>query len=170
MVAAIADASVLIHLAGIGHLTLLPSFYETVLVPEAVWDEVVESGGSRPGAQEVRAARKDGWIEVTSPQNVDLLRLLEQSLGRGESEAIAIAVEHTDPILLVDEREARAKAAIYDLDRTGVVGLLIRASTDGRIEDLEATLQHLREETGFWIDDDLVELALERAGHRDGKA
>ena len=50
----VANASVLISLSSIGRLTLLHErFPGGVLIPPAVWREVVEQGGERPGAREV---------------------------------------------------------------------------------------------------------------------
>lgn len=58
---AVSNSSVLIALSSIGQLSLLRHrFPQGVLIPEAVWREVVEAGADRPGAQEVRAAE---WIQ-----------------------------------------------------------------------------------------------------------
>jgi predicted nucleic acid-binding protein len=59
----VADASVLIGLSSIGHLSLLHRrFPKGVLIPQAVWREVVEQGRDRPGGQEVAEAN---WITVS---------------------------------------------------------------------------------------------------------
>ena len=59
----ISDSSTLIHLASIGRLALLKAFYGQVVVPPAVWREVVEQGKGRAGAGEVEQARQAGWIK-----------------------------------------------------------------------------------------------------------
>jgi len=69
----ISDASTLIHLAGIGRLALLKEIYEKIVIPAAVWAEVVEQGRGRSGAMEVEVARQAGWIEVLSPTNEPLV-------------------------------------------------------------------------------------------------
>jgi hypothetical protein len=51
-----------------------------VCIPPAVWREVVELGGSRPGAIEIREARESGWLRVVEPSDKALVRLLEQEL------------------------------------------------------------------------------------------
>jgi predicted nucleic acid-binding protein len=56
----VSDASALIDLARIGELDLLRRLYGELLIPEAVWQEVVIEGAGQPGAEEVRAA---SWIE-----------------------------------------------------------------------------------------------------------
>jgi len=52
----VCDSSPLIHLAGVGHLDLLPRFYGTVLIPPAVFREVVTEGGTRSPARMVAQA------------------------------------------------------------------------------------------------------------------
>jgi predicted nucleic acid-binding protein len=52
----VSDASALIDLARIGELDLLRRLYGELLIPEAVWREVVIEGAGQPGAEEVRAA------------------------------------------------------------------------------------------------------------------
>ena len=64
---AVSDSSTLIHLAGIGRLKLLRQFYKKILIPPAVWKEVVEEGQSRPGAREVEEGHRSGWIAVSVP-------------------------------------------------------------------------------------------------------
>lgn len=44
-----------------------------------------------------------------------------------------MAVSRPDHVLLVDERNARRKAEVYDLEKTGVVGLMVRASVKEEI-------------------------------------
>ena len=46
----VSNASPLINLAWIGKLDLLQQLYTEVLIPQAVWDEVVISGTGQPGA------------------------------------------------------------------------------------------------------------------------
>lgn len=74
---AVSNSSPLIHLSLIGRINLLRRFSE-VFIPPAVWREVVEQGGSRPGATEIREARESGWLRVVEPSNTALVRLLEQ--------------------------------------------------------------------------------------------
>ena len=58
----ISDTSVLIHLAAIGRLALLKDLYQHIIVPAAVWKEVVEEGKGRSGAEEIAAAGEQaGW-------------------------------------------------------------------------------------------------------------
>ncbi len=115
----------------VGYIGLLRRF-SSVCVPPAVWREVVELGGSRPGD-----ARESGWLQVIEPSNMALVHLLEQELHAGEAESIALALEVRPDVLLLDETEGRRVAGLYGLPVTGIIGLLIQAKHEGLISSLE---------------------------------
>lgn len=160
----ISDSSTLIHLSTIGRLVLLEQFFKRVTVPPAVWREVVEQAGGRAGAMEIEQAHRAGWIEVSAPVDVALLRLLRRDLDDGESEVIALAVEKRASLVLLDESDARRTAALYGLSKTGVIGLLIRAKQEGYIGSLKTELDKLLRQGGFWIGKRLYNLALNAVG------
>jgi hypothetical protein len=161
---AIADASTLIHLAAIKRLALLKEFHGKVIITPAVWREVVTEGRGRPGSREVEMARQAGWIEILTPDNQELVKLLRQDLDEGEAETIALAVEQQADVVFLDEADARRMAKIYNLRKTGVIGVLMRAKLQGKINSLKEELDRLREEAGFWIDERLYQQALKEVG------
>ena len=85
---AVSNSSPVIHLSAIGRLHLLQQF-SSVCIPPAVWREVVEEGGNRPGTGEVRRAREEGWLSVVEPGNTALVHLLKQDLYPGEAEDLS---------------------------------------------------------------------------------
>lgn len=161
---AISDSSTLIHLAGIGRLELLKAFYAKIFITPAVWQEVVEEGGGRPGAEELTDARAASWIEIVAPSNESLVRLLERELHKGEAEAIALAIERHAEVIFLDELEARRAAEVYGLRKTGVIGLLIRAKLERKVDSLREELDRLRNEAGFWLGDEVYQQALHEVG------
>jgi predicted nucleic acid-binding protein len=88
-VSVVSDASPLVSLARLGHLELLHALYGDVLVPEAVWQELVVQGAGQPGAAELGRAP---WIRRCTVGNRPLVEALWQHLGAGEAEAIALAL------------------------------------------------------------------------------
>ena len=66
----VSDASTLINLARIGEIDLLRQLYGKLLIPEAVWREVVTEGVGQPGAEEIRTA---SWIETKEVANKNLV-------------------------------------------------------------------------------------------------
>jgi len=159
---AVSDSSVLIALSSIGQLALLQHrFPQGVLIPEAVWREVVEAGGDRPGAQEVRAA---GWIQRRTVEDQDYVRLLVTELDEGEAEAVVLARREGANVVLLDEKEARRVAGRLGLPVLGTVGLLIWARRRGLISSLGILLKALQEQGGFRLSRELCLEALHRVG------
>lgn len=101
----ICNAGPLIALTLAGQLQVLPALYKHILVPEAVWHEIVDSGFGRAGAAELKASL---WIEVVPPIAVD--SFLEAELGRGESQVIALGRAREAALVLMDELLARRVA------------------------------------------------------------
>lgn len=124
----VSNASALINLARIGKLDLLRQLYGELIVPEAVWREVVVEGVEQPGADEVKAA---AWIKMHAVTNRQLVHVLQQDLDAGEAEAIALALEIEAELLLMDERLGRETARHLGLRYTGLIGTLIEPSTRG---------------------------------------
>ena len=79
MALVISDSSVLMHLARIGHISLLRDLYSVLTIPPAVWREVVSEGKGRHGVSEVIAAHQFGWVQVDNITDESSLRLLSLS-------------------------------------------------------------------------------------------
>lgn len=84
-------------------------------------------------------------------------------LDRGESEAIALALEIRAGLLLVDELAARKLARQHGLAITGVVGVLIDAKDAGLVVAIKPLLAKLVA-AGFYCGPRLIAQALELAG------
>ena len=156
----VSDTSPLIHLARADQFLLIRSLYPSLLLPPAVWREVVEEGNGRAGEAEVRAAVDSGWMEVRPPQNRSMLRFLKSELDEGEAESLALAAQVRAGLLLVDETPARERAALMNLPFTGTVGVLIRAKTAGLVSELRPVLDRMREQS-FRLSDRLYDRVLE---------
>jgi len=164
MPGAISDSSTLIHLAKIGRLNLLKEFHETIIIAPAVWKEVVKEGRDWPGSLEVEEGQRLGWIKVIAPSNTPLVHFLGDELHQGEAETIALAVELNTDVVFLDESEARRIAGIYNLNKSGVIGILIRAKKDRKISSLKEELDRLRNDAGFWIGEEVYRKALMAVG------
>lgn len=159
---AVANSSVLIALSRIGQLGLLPRrFVAGVLIPQAVWDEVVETGKGQPGSQEVMSAP---WITVCEVADQALVSLLCTELDRGEAEAIALAREKQAPLVLLDEKDARRVARKMRLSVLGTVGVLIWAKRIGAIPSLREQLDILQTTGGFRLSHSVVREAVHTVG------
>ena len=128
MAEAICDTSPLQYLHQIKHLDVLPSLATRVLVPPAVVDELRE--GMRLGLDLPDVNTLD-WVEVLRPAGASALPLVTD-LGPGESEALALALEYREAVVVLDDRVARNVARTLGLKMTGTLGLLLDAKRAGR--------------------------------------
>jgi predicted nucleic acid-binding protein len=151
----ISDSSPLIALGRIGRLDILRVIFGSLILPDAVWKEVVEAGMQKLGANEVGIAP---WISRQSANDLDLVNLLRHDLGAGEAEAIVLARECNADFLLIDERLGRSAAKSLGLKVVGLVGVLIEARERGLITDAESLMDRLHNEAGFWISEELRKL------------
>jgi uncharacterized protein len=159
----VSNASPLINLAHIGKLDLLHRLYDSVLIPQAVWDEVVVQGAGQPGAEEVSSAP---WIRRSVVTNAQLVWALRQDLDAGEAEAIVLALETQAELLLMDERLGRETAHHMGLRYTGLVGLLIEAKHKGFITEVKSYLDALRWEANFRVSNALYRRVLRDEGEK----
>ncbi len=157
----VSNSSPLIHLAKIGQLELLKSFFGNLLVPHAVWQECTATTGSgRPEIDLIR--NSSSWIQTVKVHD-RIVTLLRHDIDLGEAEAIALALERGASLLLLDDADAREKARLYRIPVTGTLGILLRARKEGLILSLRKTLQELAV-SGFWLNPVLTESLIVAAG------
>jgi predicted nucleic acid-binding protein len=159
----VSNTSPLLNLAAIGHLAFLQQQFERVWIPAAVHAELrVEE--DLPGSQAAREAIAAGWLRMQEVPDRALVGILERDLDAGEAEAIAMAVHMKADLVLIDEREGRRIAKSLGLKVTGVLGILLRARSEGRLASMRSALTPLQEQVGFRIGQDLLARILREAG------
>ncbi len=152
----------LIALGSLGRLDLLQRrFPDGIVIPNAVWQEVVATGADRPGAVAVSAAK---WITVEAVSDRARVDGFASQLDLGESEALALATEKGAGIVLLDEKDARQMAEHIGLVPLGTVGILIWARRNGLIANLRLELDALRERGKFRVSESLYAAALRAVG------
>ncbi|RTQ50201.1 DUF3368 domain-containing protein [Hymenobacter gummosus] len=145
----IADASCLILLEKIGALELLPRLFGRITVTDIV---AAEYGLPLPE-----------WAAVKVNQDASQLQLLSLTLDRGEASAIALALEQSDCLLIMDERRGRQVAFRLHLPVVGTLGILLRAKSSGLIGAIKPLLDAIGT-TNFRLSNQLVQLVLKQAG------
>lgn len=119
----VCDAGPLIHPDEVGCLDLLADFSE-VLVPEAVWQEVLKHRPSAPVHPAVTLRR----VRPAAPEPPALEALaLVLSLHTGEWEALRVALELRHGLLLTDDTAARLASGNLGIPTHGTIGILVRA-------------------------------------------
>ena len=156
----VCDASTLIALARIGQLDILWQAGAQVVIPTAVYEEVVVKGASKPGSDEIRQA---SWVETRDVADRDVVARFRAILDAGESEAIALAKEVEADLIILDDEEARNTALAEGLRVVGLLAFLILAKERGIISHVRPLLDALRHQ-GFFIGDDLYHHILRQAG------
>ncbi len=143
---AISNTSPLLYLYRIGVLEWLPKLFGEVWTPTAVVAELQEG-------------RKKGY-DVPNPSDYDWLRVVEPSsvpsewlaldLGAGELETMALALEHSDQVVLLDDALARRIAQAASLAVWGTLRILLEAKSQGLTDSIEPLVDQLGK-SGMWI-------------------
>ena len=157
----ISNSSPIMNLAIIGQLHLIQELFGEIIIPKEVWAELISEGKGKPGTNEIKKAT---WIKVAKVKNNNLVKTLTKDLDIGESAAIALAIERKANLLLLDETDARNLAEFYNLTKTGVIGILMRAKKRNLIKEIKPMLEKLRTKAHFWIKPDLYDDILSEMG------
>jgi uncharacterized protein len=148
----VSDTSPITALLQTGLENLLPELFQRVVIPAAVRDELLLAHPQLPG-----------WLEVCTPEIIpDAVR--EACLDRGETEAIALALELNPDALLLDEQNGRRTARALGIPLTGLLGILLLAKRLGRIAAVAPIIIGLQTQAGCWFADSLVRDVLRAAG------
>lgn len=123
----VADASPLIGLAAARAFHVLRELYGTVTITRLVKDEVT-GHADRPGARELTAAMREGWIRV-APAPLETWAF--PTLDSGEASTIALAREHANSLVLMDDALGREQAAALGLEVLKTADVLLAAKRAG---------------------------------------
>jgi predicted nucleic acid-binding protein len=157
----VSDTSPILNLARIGRLELLPLLYHQVLIPSAVYEELMASRRDLPPAIDLASQR---WLIVAIPNDQKRVEELRENLDPGEAEAIVLAIERRANVLLVDERRARRTATAAGLTVIGLLGVVASAKRTGLIDLAKPVLDELIQIARFWVGPDLYAEILAELG------
>jgi predicted nucleic acid-binding protein len=107
----VSNTSPLVYLAALGDFALLPDLFSRIVIPRAVFQEIVVGGAGLPVARVVQGALSS-WLSVTGIVSTSRASGFQQAgLHAGESEAIVLAIEVDSQALLMDDRDG-VRAAV----------------------------------------------------------
>jgi predicted nucleic acid-binding protein len=155
---AVVNASPLIILFRSGQEDLLQGLFAQVLVPEAVYEEVL---AGKKEDMAVKGLRHASWLQRT--QIAVSLPVATWDLGAGESAVLSLAMKERGCWAVVDDLAARRCARIFGVRTMGTGGLLVLAKRRGLIPSVTDRLQLLKD-AGLWISDAVVQLLTREAG------
>ncbi|MBW4527236.1 MAG: DUF3368 domain-containing protein [Phormidium tanganyikae FI6-MK23] len=136
----VSNTSPISNLAKVKQLELMYQLYGVILIPNAVYDELLDE---RAGETVITAVQSADWLEIHSVQNQKLVNQLSDRVNVGEAEAIALAVEVKAARLLIDERLGRQAATDLGLKNTGVLGILLSAKRRNLIAEVKPIMDDL---------------------------
>ena len=145
----ISDTSCFIVLTNIGELYLLHKVYGSIVT---TIDIAIEFGEPLPD-----------WEIIEKVTDKYRQQLLEMQIDKGESSAIALALETPDSTVILDDYRARKIAEQLGVNYTGTIGVIIKAKINGAIPSIKPILAKIKE-TDFRLSADIERQALLAAG------
>ena len=125
----IADTSCLIYLTSLKQLTLLPQLYPNVWITPTV---AAEYGLPLPA-----------WMHVQAPREAIRTIIFGARIDVGEASAIALALETSDCVVVLDDQRGRRAASRLRLPTTGTLGLLVAAKQRGLVAAVRPLVKQL---------------------------
>ena len=126
----ISDTSCFIILTNIGELELLHKVYGEIITTIEI---AVEYGEALPD-----------WVEIRKVTDIYKQQLLELQIDKGESSAIALALEIPNSTVILDDYKARKIAAQLGILYTGTIGVIVKAKLKGIIPSIKPILGKIK--------------------------
>lgn len=144
----ISDTSCFIVLSKINRLELLRELYGKTYTTSVIAEEFGEP--------------LPEWVIVEDVKELDKQRILETQIDKGESSAIALALEKKDTLVILDDYKARKLAVKLGLQITGTLGIIAKAKLLGKITSVKPVIAEIKN-TNFRISAELELLTLQQA-------
>lgn len=145
----VSDTSCFILLDNINEFDLLQKLYGQVITTNEV-------------AKEFGKILPD-WIVIKEPKEKQYQQVLELQLDKGEASAITLALDITNPILILDDYKARKAAERLGFEITGTLGVIIKAKMEGHISSVKLILEKIKK-TNFRVTPKLEQQVILEAG------
>ncbi|MBS1526493.1 MAG: DUF3368 domain-containing protein [Bacteroidetes bacterium] len=145
----IADTSCLILLYKIQEFDILRKLFGEIFIISEIKKEF---------GQEMPA-----WVTVKDASNKITQNIVTASVDKGEASAIALALEESNALLILDDKKARRLAKSLNLKHTGTMGILVDAKLSGHLQSIKPVIEKVRN-TNFHISAELERKMLMLSG------
>ena len=137
------NSSPLIFLSRLGFLDLFLQCDYEFYVPEVVIDEI--NAKQDEASSYVNRAIDNNRLITRQIKLLSLANSINERLGRGEAEAIALATELQSDYVILDDFAARREALRLGLKVKGTLAIIKKMRADGKvnIDDLDQFYQQL---------------------------
>jgi len=149
------DTSCFILLSKIKRLQLLKTVFDGV---EMITSEIVLNEFGKP---------LPTWININHKPDKNYQNLLELKIDSGEASILALALEHGNSLLVLDDLKARQLAQRLNLHFTGTLGILLKAKQIKAIPSVQAELDKIQQ-TNFRFSKQIYTQILNQAGEDSG--
>jgi len=141
---AVFNSSPLIFLSKLNVLDQALKLFSKVIVPACVQEEILQKEDI--ASKKLKSLLKSNNVVVIQAKNLRMVEALCKKLGRGESEAIVLAMEQSADLVTLDDHVARVEAARIGLNVKGTLGIIRRLMDLGIIQyELEKLYRDLSE-------------------------
>lgn len=158
MLKIVSNTTPIISLLKLNRLEILQKVYTQIYIPTAVFKEI-EAGKTKGYYRDLS---KIDWIDIAEITDKQAVKYFID-LDAGEAEAIVLATEIDADLIILDEKLGRFHAKHADLKVTGTLGVLIKAKSEGFIEELKPLLDELTDKD-IWINEKLKRELLKTVG------
>ena len=134
----VSDTTAISNLLTIGRADLLTTLFERVIIPPAVWTELLAFHPELPD-----------WLEVVTVSQVQRMRDYQRLVHAGE--AIALALEVRPDWLLIDDSDGRRLAKQEGAPVIGLMGVLLLAKERGLLLQVKSVIEALESQAGFYL-------------------
>jgi predicted nucleic acid-binding protein len=135
----------------------LAEFYTHTFIPPAVAAELERGRAIGIDLPQIRALP---WLKIRTPEG---LAPTAPGLDAGEKEVLALGIQVSGAVVILDEPLGRLYAEALKLPFTGTLGILLRAKAEGRIPRIEPLIEHL-DHLGFRLSARTRAAVLRQAG------
>ena len=163
----ISNSSPLIHLTRIGKIEYLIEQVKEIIIPVAVYHEVVTLGKELNFLESFIIENYINQKKICIVKVEELDESRYPPLGKGELQALELARQRNE-ILLLDDKKARNVAHILKIDHQTTIATVFELLLTNQIDKLDyiANIKKLAENS--WISADVIQEYLER-GEKYGR-
>ena len=137
---------------------ILPSLFTEIVVPEAVWQEIVS------GSHLDRAAQLLPELDWPQKEHINPVPdVIRWDLGMGETEVLSFALKHSGYTPVLDDMLAKKCARSLGVQTMGTGAIMILAKECELIESVEQSLRKLQD-AGLWISEPIIQMLKHKAG------
>ena len=126
----ISDTSCFIILSKIDELDLLQKLYGEIITTSVIAEEFGE--------------KLPNWVKIQDSIDKFRIQILEIQIDKGESSAIALALEIPESTLILDDIKARKIAQGLGLNITGTIGIIIKAKLQNIIPSIKPIIEKIK--------------------------